>query len=196
MVCLCGSSIVKDGFKLPIKAGALGKAIYFSRCALTAFWFCEPKDQADKREPNTRVAVGKLLLCAVDVGRVKKCSGHDPSLTYLGLLASGYDCASIIADELYPTDLIADETAVFDPSRCRISYILTVEVSFVPDNCTGALRPGCRGSNLISQFKLGQLAKLREELAKPSLQFAGFEHHLHDGAYAEQVHTASWLDLT
>ena len=184
---------------MPINAGALGKAIYFSRCALTAFWFREPKDQADsKREPNTRVAVGKLLLCAVDVGRVKKCSGHDPSLTSLGLLASGYDCASIIADELYPTDLIADETAVFDPSRCRISYILTVEVSFVPDNCTGALRPGACGheSNLVSQFKLGQLAKLREELAKPSLQFAGFEHHPHDGAYAEQVHTASWLDLT
>ena len=54
---------------MPVESGALGKAIYFSRCALTAFWFCEPKDQADKREPNTRVAVGKLLLCAVDVGR-------------------------------------------------------------------------------------------------------------------------------
>ena len=196
MVCLCGSSIVKEGFKLPVKAGALGKAIYFSRCALTAFWFCEPKDEADKREPNTRVAVGKLLLCAVDVGRVKKCSGHDPSLTYLGLLASGYDCASIIADELYPTDLIADETAVFDPSRCRASYVLTVEVSFAPENGTGALRPGACGheSNLVSQFKLGQLAKLREELDKPSLQRVGLEYHPHDGRWAEEVHT--WLDLT
>ena len=183
---------------MPVKAGALGKAIYFSRCALTAFWFCEPKDQADKSESNTRVAVGKLLLCAVDVGRVNKCSGYDPSLTSLGLLASGYDCASIIADELYPTDLIADETAVFDPSRCRASYVLTVEVSFAPENSTFALRPGARGheSNLVSQFKLGQLAKLRQELDKPSLQRVSLESYAHDGPWAEEVHTATWLDLT
>lgn len=181
--------VIKSGFKLPsheAPPGSLGRAIYFSRSAVTAFWHSAPHF-ASTRESATsavRTATGKVLLCAVRTGRSKELTSHSPDTTRQALAAKGFDSATIVAAELWPSALVDDETAIFAADACTPVFVVELQVTF--DHDKGSVSAAVRslyGSSLFTDAVtaaanpqiLSQAIELRRRMCNPVLKTVHFE---------------------
>jgi hypothetical protein len=144
---VCVDSIVREGLRVPvvtptsdldmgdISCGALGKAVYFSTSARTAAWFCGGVHQKHVT----------VLLCDVDLGNELVMHEYAPTLCQgrAGALPTGdvdldglekqLRSSTVGSVRVPPSDqphsLPDDEVAVYDPKRCKVTHVVTLDIS-------------------------------------------------------------------
>ena len=123
------SSILSAGFKPPVQASAHGKAIYFSKSAKTAVWFCRPDSGPVPDRQNVF-----LLVCNVATGRVLTLDHPDATMTQQKLASAqrGFDSLHIPAGRIV-SKVLEEEQVVYAASQAVPVYIANVNI-VVPDS--------------------------------------------------------------
>jgi len=105
-------AIIKDGFKLPTRAGMYGKGIYFAT------------DSSKSANTLYTQGSGMLLLCEVLLGNVKQVRSSDSTITDAQLKREHFDSIFAPRNSRSTGGVVNDEFVIYDPDKALPRYII------------------------------------------------------------------------